>query len=250
MPWILRSTTGADIRQIRLTPRRPLDIAMDNDISCCTVIQLMKGATRWNEIHHDAADAGRSTRTDRGPMATAASGRAASRASALDDMALARCRAAGHDAATCRPRSWACSQNSRCMATRSSRSWRTAAEAHGRRDPARSTRPSRRWRSRASSRASRTAAAATFSLTDAGRTAMASPGHDREPMPWEQIAECIRPAPGPAPVDRRPLRRQRPDRAHRHSRPDREGGCLDRPGPQGALPAAGRIARAHRHRNH
>ena len=55
-----------------------------------------------------------------------------------------------------------------------------------------------------------------FSLTDTGRTAAGSAGENREPMPWEQIARVIRPAPDPAPFDRRPLRRERPDRAHRH----------------------------------
>ena len=33
----------------------------------------------------------------------------------------------------------------------------------------------------------------TFSLTDAGRAALAAPGHEREPMPWEQIAESSGP---------------------------------------------------------
>ena len=33
----------------------------------------------------------------------------------------------------------------------------------------------------------------TFSLTDIGRAAVASPAHEREPMPWEQIAESSGP---------------------------------------------------------
>ena len=105
-------------------------------------------------------------------------------------------RADGCAAAACRQPSWRCSSSNRCTATRSSRSWRRGAAAHGHPAQGRSIRRLSRWKSRdwplASSRTTSASTQSRIRAVNSPSTASATatrPGM-RRPRPHARASTC------------------------------------------------------------